>query len=225
MPQLSPDQLDDCLGRALIEVRYREDEDSLLDPRLALLHQINEELKKDGGEAGTHAYEMLAAAEEINAGNTAVLIELIAAVTMWKTETRRNPDTMTVEFTPHDIDVMQRGYQIHAKRDGMLLSVTLIRREEAAESRLKDDETPDGAKPQAMPSDAPEPPLWGVRTVFGVWEQKCSREEAEEAIRDEYANDPVATLEGRYCPYDYCPSTRRSCDLKSCAAKEATSPS
>lgn len=225
MPQLSPDQFDDCLGRALVQVEYREDEESSLDPRLALLHEINEELSKDGGQAGTHAYEMLAAAEEINAGNTAVLMELVAAVVMWKLgETlveQLRPlqlagpilaDPLSVEFTPQDIDDMQRTYQIDAKRDGMLLTVTLTRREKAAASWLSDDETPDGAKPQAMPPDRPQGALWAVVDTNGTLHGMPSRATAESFVRD----NEGYSVQNRHCYHQTCPNTR-------CMAPEVTS--
>lgn len=223
MPQLSPDQLHDCLERAGVEVVYPRSPRDLL-PLLSLLHEVNEELAKDGGQAGTHAYDMMAAVEEINAGNTAVLIELIAALVMWKTETRRNPDEMTVSFTPQDIDVMQKAYQVVAKRDGYLLTVSLVKRANPAESWLSDKEPTAGAKPQATPPDTPEAPLWALRSLSGSLFLCDSREHAERVLRgaEEHPTVPRAIMGGdlsiqnRHCLHTECPSAR-------CMAPEVTS--
>jgi hypothetical protein len=215
--KLSPDQLDDILARADVTIEDAGHGKTDLDPRLSLLHEINEELAKDGGQAGTHAYDMMAAVEEINTGNTAVLIELIAAVVMSGLISDK-ASAIAVSFSPVDIDEMQKQFVVDAKRDGMQLTVTLTRRSLPTKSWLADaDESGAGAKPQAEAVDTPERPVWAVRTADGVLVGMESREDAETQFSQ--ANPPydtTARIENRFCLHETCPSTR-------CNLSEATS--
>lgn len=221
MPQLSPDQLDDCIERADVQIANNKD-DIELDARLAFLYELNAELKKDGGQAGTHAYDMMAAVEDINAGNTRVLIELIAGVVIAKArEAMENgvldekATELSVTFQPSDIDDMQRAYDMAVKRDGMHVTVTLTKKSEPTESwQLDEEESGEGALEQA--AEAPERPVWAVRTGDGHLHGWGSRKEAENAVRDDYADEPLAHVENRYCLHEDCPS-------EGCNHAEATS--
>jgi hypothetical protein len=209
--QLSPDQLDDVLTTADVSVTNNQD-DAELDPRLNLLYELNRELAKDGGQAGTHAYDMMAAVEEINAGNASVLIELIAAVVMSKSAFLGDT-TASVTFSPSDIDEMQRHYEVGATRDGMQLTVTLTPKDTPGPSwRTDAQESGEGAYPQAEAPDTPERPVWAVRdgtTLVG-----CEDRPAAEAWARK--GPETATVENRFCLHSECPSTH-------CNQAEATS--
>lgn len=207
--QLSPDQLDDILARGDLAIDYDESIGDL-DPRLVLLAEINSELTKMGGNAGTHAYEMMAAVEEINAGDTRVLIELIAAVVMWKAETRRGNPPMSVTFQPSDIDRMQRAYHMEVKRDGMHVTVTLNKRDETAPT-WQLDEAETGADALDQATAPPERPVWAVRTGAGALIACTGREDAETQFQAHHSDDALAAVENRYCLHETCPST--GCNL------------
>lgn len=216
MARLSPDQLDDILDRHQLRIE-QDDEDEELDPRLVFLSDLNDELAK-GGNAGTHAYDMMAAVEEINAGNTRVLIELIAAVVLAKTA-QKGILARSVTFAPQDIDDMQRAYDMTVKRDGMHVTVTLNKKDEPTESwQLGEGEDGEGAKDQA--TAPPERPVWAIAggcdadMVPALKGPYASRAEAEEA----YSRLPADRfrIQNRFCMHGNCPSDR-------CNHPEATS--
>jgi hypothetical protein len=210
--RISPDRFDELLDasktRVLYQMQSRHERDNAdLDPRLALLHQINEEAQRDGGQAGTHAYEMIAAVEEINAGNTETLIQLIAAIVMVARNDNPLLDQLTVSFTPHDIDEMQKAWEMTANRDGYMTTVTLTRKPEAGESWLLDaDEDPTGAKEQAQ--QQPERPVWAVRAGDGSIHGYPVKGAAQHAIYGEFRSDQIAKVENRWCLHPDCPAER-----------------
>lgn len=219
--RITPEQFDDLIDTADVlindgdDFRHDESSDVPLDPRLRLLAEINDLIAASPA-AGTHAYEMMAAVEQINAGNTAVLIELIAAVVMLARNDNPLCDQLTVTFSPHDIDEMQKRWEMDAKRDDMWLTVTLTRKPEAGESWLADtEENGDGAKPQAEAADTPERPVWAIRNGLGSLFRMHDKADAERQIRGEpghelqshFADDPAAVIENRWCLHPECPSS------------------
>lgn len=214
MPQITPDQFDDCLERAGVEVTKTDNKKANLGlyPSVALLNQLNELLAKDGGQAGTHAYDMMAAVEEINTGNARVLIELIAGVVMMKRNDNPLLDTMSVTFQPSDIDEMQRNYEFGVKRYGLHVTVTLVRKAEPTESWTfrDDDEVP--AKPQAEAQ--PDRPVWAIR-VSDMLTGYPDRATAEDMLL-RMVPELGAQIENRYCLHPECPTT-------GCNHAEATS--
>lgn len=214
--RLSPDQLDDVLQRSSTRILYEQNTGQReLDARLALLFELNEELAKDGGQAGTHAYDMMAAVEEINAGQTAVLIELVAALTLAKGWEKKfkwaaTDRSLSLTFQPSDIDDMQRAYNMDVKRDGMHVTVTLTRKEAPTESwQLEAGEDATGAREQAPAQ--PERPLWCVRTTGtdgNPYIRRChDRADAERVLKPISREDPNAHVENRFCLHPECPST------------------
>lgn len=211
MPQITPDQLDDLLETADVfmdngdDFSPPEDQDVAHDPRLRFLAELNDLLAQDSGSAGTHAYDMIAAVEEINAGNTAVLIELIAATVMMKRQDNPLPDTISVTFSPSDIDDMQRAYHMDAKRDGMQLTVTLTKKAEPSESWQLAEE-PDTGEALEQATEPPERPVWCVRTGDGSLVPCADKKDAEAVLRAQDL-DPMAHVENRFCLHPDCPST------------------
>lgn len=214
MPQITPDQFDDILERAGLEVSKTENNKANLGlyPTVALLNQLNELLAKDGGQAGTHAYDMMAAVEEINTGNARVLIELIAGVVMMKRNDNPLLDTMSVTFQPSDIDEMQRNYEFGVKRHGLHVTVTLVRKAEPTESWTFRDDDDVPAKPQAEAQ--PDRPVWAIR-VADMLTGYPDRAMAEDMLL-RMVPELGAQIENRYCLHPECPTT-------GCNHAEATS--
>lgn len=211
MPQITPDQLDDILETAEAfldngdDFNPPEDQDVPHDPRLRLLAELNGFLASQPS-AGTHAYDMMASIEEINAENTRILIELIAGVVMMKRQENPLAEKMSVTFKPTDIDDMQRNYIFGVKRHGMQVTVTLTKKDEPSDSWMIDDnETGEGAKDQA--AEAPERPVWCVRTGSGALVACTGQEDAEIEFEANHAQDALAAVENRFCLHETCPST------------------
>ena len=223
MPYITLDQLDDCLevSEAFLDngddFNPEENADIAHDPRPRLLDAINAELAKDGGQAGTHAYDMMAAVEEINAGNTAILIELVAAVVLAKS----HPDApdRSITFQPSDIDDMQRAYDMTTKRDGMHLTVTLTKKAETTESwQAGPEESGEGALEQAV--RPPERPVWAIAggcdadmtpSLKGPYESRSAAEEAFRTLPQDRFR-----IQNRFCMHPSCPT-------KHCYGPEVTS--
>lgn len=216
MAQITPDRLDDILDKLGLSIDGQalddDSEDMPVDPRLLFLGELNELLAKDGGQAGTHAYDMMAAVEEINTGNARVLIELIAGVVMMKRNENPLLDTMSVTFQPSDIDDMQRNYEFGVKRHGLHVTVTLVKKAEPTESWTfrDDDEVPAKSQAEAQP----ERPVWAIR-VGDVLTGYPNRTVAENTLR-RMVPDLGAQIENRYCLHPECPTT-------GCNYAEATS--
>lgn len=215
MPQITADQLDDILestGLAIDGQGVEEDsEDMPIDPRLVFLTELNDLLAKDGGQAGTHAYDMMAAVEDINTGNTRVLIELIAGVVLMKKTVPTN-DPISVTFQPSDIDVMQRHYEFGVKRHGLHVTVTLTKKAEPSESWTFRDDDDVPAKPQVEAQ--PDRPVWAIRvgdTLTG-YPDRALAEDMLLRVMTELG----AQIENRYCLHPECPTT-------GCNHAEATS--
>lgn len=210
--QLTASQLDDILGAADVFIENGddfsppEDSDVARDARVRFLDELNSVLAT-GSSAGTHAYDMMAAVEEINAGQTATLIELVAAVVMWKRQENPLPDPISVTFTPADIDAMQRAYQMDVKRDGMHLTVTLTAKTAPTES-WQLDEGEDGAGAREQAEKPPERPVWAIRTFSGALIGCEGRDDAEETLHTHHRYDMMAAVENRFCLHETCPSTR-----------------
>lgn len=219
MKQITPDQIDDVLKKLGLRLDYSGDEEVEveyeLDERVALSRELNDLLARDSGSAGTHAYEMMAAVEEINAGNTSVLIELITGVVMMKRQENQIADPISVTFQPSDIDDMQRAYDMDVKRDGMHITVTLTRRETPTESWSDGEgESTEGARNQAPA--LPERPVWAVRDGSGDLWICTDKPEAENELKRFCRDDPMAHIENRFCQHKECPST-------GCNKREVTS--
>lgn len=216
MPQISPNQLDDILEKLGLSIDGAalddDSEDMPVDPRLLFLAELNEELAKDGGQAGTHAYDMMAAVEEINTGNTRVLIELIAGVVMMKRSENPLLDTMSVTFQPSDIDDMQRNYEFGVKRHGLHVTVTLTKKAEPSESWTfrDDDDVPAKQQVEAQP----DRPVWAIR-VGDTLTCFPNRPMAENSLR-QMTPELGGQIENRYCLHSDCPTT-------GCNQAEATS--
>jgi len=225
MNRVTLQQLDDLLDTAEVFMDNGDDfspdetADIAHDPRLRFHAELNDLLAQDSGSAGTHAYEMMAAVEEINAGNTSVLIELIAGVVMMKLgdtlveqleplnlEGPTLADPISVTFQPSDIDDMQRAYDMGVKRDGMHITVTLTRRETPTESwNDGEGESTEGARNQAPAP--PERPVWAVRDGSGDLWICTDKPEAENELKRFCRDDPMAHIENRFCQHKECPST------------------
>lgn len=216
MPRISPEQFDDLLDTAEVlldngdDFSPPEDRDVAHDPRLRLLAEINDLLAQDGGQAGTHAYDMMAAVEEINAGNARVLMELVAGVILAKVKPISDHWPHGVTFQASDIDDMQRAYIFGVKHDGMQTTVTLTKKAEPTESwQFAEEGADEDALEQAVVPQ--ERPIWAVRDGDRLMYDCTDRAEAEAYLTQTDFLSEIAHVENRFCNHHDCPSTR--CNL------------
>lgn len=168
--------------------------------RLATLREITAEIEiaREDPQAGTHAYELIAATEAANIENTETLIHLVAATVLCNLGERE------VSFTPADMDHMHQHFIMSAVRDGMSTTVKIERRDESLPPMALQpgiDASP--AKPQA-PEHVYDRPLWAVR-VGNKLIPALDRIDAETRQAMEGA---LATVENRFCYHPDCPSTK-----------------
>lgn len=184
----------------------------IFDPWVQAARQMAAGIKahvEEGGQAGTHAYDLLAAAETERARTTEALIEMVAATVLHKLIEEEGGGRANVSFTPADMDNMHRTYEMIVNRDGMTTTINLEPREKSVlklshdrEGTLEIDTT---AKPQAVAR--PEEPNWFAK--IGGERQHCAdKRSAENAVRLAISDDPtvVAEVENRRCPQSKCPA-------------------
>lgn len=194
------------------------------------MHQMSAAILKhqeEGGKAGTHAYDLLAAAETEHAKTTETLIHMVAATVLHKLIADEGGGRANVSFSPADMEEMHRLYEMHVNRDGM---TTDIKIEPRATSRasLKLSHDRDGlleiepAKPQAE-ARKPEP-NWFAK-IGGERLHCANKKSAEWAVRDALAKDEtvVAEVENRRCPHVRCPAPTHidNCMATFCPNKSA----
>lgn len=165
---------------------------------------------EEGGKAGTHAYDLLAASETEHARTTETLIEMVAATVLHKLIQDEGGGRANVSFTPSDMDEMHKLYEMVVNRDGMQTEIKLVPRATGRAS-LKLSHDRDGlleiepAKPQAVAR--PEEPNWFAK-IGGERQHAADKRSAENAVRLAISDDPtvVAEVENRRCPQSKCPA-------------------
>lgn len=192
--------------------------------------------------AGTSAYEMVAAVEAQNIEVTETLISMVAATVLSKLIADEGGGRVNITFGPLDMDEMHRLYEMDAKRDGLLTTVTLSPRKNARTAEGKSLTVVDGAgiptplppadahleaKPESlMTQDEPETPfepqaegvlhdrpLWAMRREGKLF--PCStRTNAENRVIVAEREGMVAQVENRFCYHQDCPTERCNHDAR-----------
>ncbi len=203
----------DALAESNGDIAFRDAIHELFDPWVQAARQMAAGIKRhveEGGNAGTHAYDLLAASETEHAKTTETLIEMVAATVLHKLIQDEGGGRANVSFSPADMDEMHKLYEIRVNRDGMLTDIHLEPRPTARAS-LKLSHDREGlleietAKPQAVAR--PEEPNW-FATIGGERRHAADRHSAENAVRLAISDDPtvVAEVENRRCPQSKCPA-------------------
>lgn len=194
------------------------------------MHQMSAAILKhqeEGGKAGTHAYDLLAAAETEHAKTTETLIHMVAATVLHKLIADEGGGRANVSFSPADMEDMHKLYEMHVNRDGMTTDIKIEPRA-ASRPSLKLSHDRDGndeietAKPQAVAR--PEEPNWFA--LIGGERLHCAdQKSAEHAVRQSIMNDPLtpACVENRRCPHVRCPAPTHidNCMATFCPNKSA----
>ena len=171
-------------------------------------------------QAGTHAYDLVAAAEKQNIQTTETLIHMVAATVLAKLIADEGGGRSNISFSPADMDAMHRDYEIDAKHDGILTVVRIVPRTEklathavhdiiggqAVEteaSLLAQDESTANAMPQAEPKA--ERPYWFFNSGGSGRLGPVTKEEAQALVHSSV--DPTARVENRECNRAICPNS------------------
>lgn len=170
--------------------------------------------------AGTSAYQMVADAAQAQVGVTETLIHMVAATVLAQIDKTSGPPMFaSVAFSPFDMDEMHRRYEMTAKHDGMITTVSIKPRADDMVTQMPPREANLEAKPESlMTQDEPEAPakaqaaphvydrpLWAVRRNGKL--VPCSdQEEAERKVRVAKP-DVVISVENRFCYHQDCPAS------------------
>lgn len=164
--------------------------------------------------AGTSAYEMVAAVEGRNVEVTETLIHMVAATVLMQIADRDGTpmaEPLTITFSPADMDRMHQHYDMTAKHDGMLTTISL-RPRDAAEIApplaLHADDAWIDATPAAPQAEehVHDRPLWAVR-VEGKLYPASDQVQAERVAMRYASEDRVSQVENRFCYHDDCPAS------------------
>jgi hypothetical protein len=170
----------------------------------------------DDGNAGTHAYDMLAALAEHDAATTETLIHMIAATVLslkFGPSMRPGKDAVAVIFSPLDMDAMLKHYEMTATHEGVITTVRITRRETPlAEGVMAQSEDVSNAQPQAMPMVERKYWFFNSTTTGRIGPE--DREDVE--ARLQVSDDLTARLENRACPRRFCPSSDVSTECAAC---------
>lgn len=168
--------------------------------------------------AGTTAYEMVAAVETQNVEVTETLIHMVAATVLSVLIDEEGGGRANVSFSPHDMDEMHRRYMLDAKHDGMLTVVRIAPREGVDMARQEPDartaaptsfyredgiDSTEPAQPQA-PVHVFDRPLWAARVDGHLF--PASDEDQAKAIVGRADVGQIAQVENRYCYHPECPA-------------------
>lgn len=161
--------------------------------------------------AGTHAYDLIAAAALAEVEVTDTLMQMLAAtVLMAFGETMKIEDRpIAVSYSPIEMARMTAEYEMSATKDGLITTVQIRKRETPVPSVMTQDEDVSNAKPQAqakvytgehwvifLPSDAG----W-------AWAHMLDQADAERNLKSYLKQYPLAAIQNRHCLHHECPST------------------
>ena len=165
------------------------------------------------GQAGTHAYDMLAAYAKADLNTTEALIHMVAATVLKKLIDEEGGGRANISISPMDMDELFKEYHVKAERNGLITTISIhaIQADDypaLGQTRLlEQNEDTSGALPQAEPK--PERPVWGVRYARLDGEPRfftvANRDDAETVLRSMNL-DPTAHIENRMCQHETCPS-------------------
>jgi len=185
--------------------------DQLLGYAKSLAGSVLSQRESDESTPGTHAYDLLASYAKLDAQNTEILIQLVAATVLYKLFVDEGGGRINIEFSPKDMDDMQRLFEMKGERDGLITKVAISPKAELSESWMVETEGGEDAKPQAQPKD--ERPVWAIRW----WKDGKSylhnmhdQSDAERQLPSYHPKpgDPAASIENRMCLHPDCPSER-----------------
>jgi len=147
---------------------------------------------------GTHAYDMIAAYAETDAGITEGLMHMIAATVLMKS------GLTEVTFSPDDLNDTHRDYQMHVTIDGLITTVRITPRDQPEASLAVQDEDTTDSRPQAEHVEH-DRPLWFMHDSFGLREAN-SAEQARRMVSRSV--DPIASVRNRMCAHPECPDSK-----------------
>lgn len=172
----------------------------------------------DAEVAGTHAFDMIAAIEMGNVEITETLIHMVAATVLAKLIEEEGGGRSNISFSPADMDAMHRDYEMQAKRDGLVTTITLVPRDHmthtAGGPALFDTILPAdalNALPQVEASVAK--PYWFFNDN-GFRLGPMTRDEAVEHLG--ISKNPLAHVENRMCPNAACKNSDMQGACPSC---------
>lgn len=202
----------------------------------ALIEDLAEKMRGvigdlDQPQAGTDAYEMVAAVEQRNVEITDTLINMVAATVLAVLIDEEGGGRSNITFSPKAMDDMHSRYEMSAKRDGLLTTVSIKPRPEAFPPLKM--ENADGfgeAEPQAAAHEF-DLPVWAIR-YYGRDEQPYLAKMLDRADAQRHLPDyvgpfdvPEPTIENRCCLHVDCPNTHCNHVPDQDDAPEATSDS
>jgi hypothetical protein len=192
-----------------------------------IIARIDPEVASDEGNAGTHAYDMLAVAAEREVETTEALIHMVAATVLMLGIDERNviqtfgqaDGSYAITFSPLDMDVMFREYDMRVTREGVSTTVGITKRNEPVLGLTAAPGTDDSepALPQVV-AKSHDRPYWfakiGPERVGPV-----ERAEAERLVQDSLRIDStiVAEIENRQCARPECPNPDSQGMCSSCS--------
>lgn len=164
-------------------------------------------------QAGTHAYDLLAAFAKADVDNTVALIELVAATVLYKLIDEEGGGRSNITFSPKDMDDMIRSYEIESGHEGLITTVKISPREKSVHGMFFDPDptTATSTHDQAQPKD--ERPVWAIRWFDDAGQPHLhrmhDRADAERQIASYHRDGvPNGDIENRMCMHIDCPSTR-----------------
>jgi hypothetical protein len=195
-----------------LKPRQREALHTLFDPWVQAARKLAVAAKRqveEGGLAGTHAYDLIAAQAGEDAKVAETLIEMVAATVLHKLIEEEGGGRANVTFSPSDMDEMHKRYNMIVNRDGMTTEIKIEPRpSERASLKLSYDREGTMEKPASPQAEAkPEEPHWFAK-IGGERLHAADKRSAENAVRLAISDDPttVAEVENRRCPQSKCPA-------------------
>lgn len=183
-------------------------------------------------QAGTSAYEMVAATATAQVETTQTLIHMVAATVLSVLIDEEGGGRSNIAFSPQAMDEMHRRYEMDAKHDGLLTTVSIKPREGMFDSLMLRTAPAEGnavpmppldanlerkpeadmlegeheapAKPQAA-EHVYDRPLWAVRRNGKL--VPCSDQAAAERKVQVAGPETIITIENRFCYHPDCPAS------------------
>lgn len=160
--------------------------------------------QEEGGKAGTHAYDLLAASEIEHVKSTETLIHMVAATVLHRLIAEEGGGRSNISFSPADMDEMHKLYEMDVNRDGMTTEIKLKPRKEHAKSlQLGFDPAPTNPA-HAQAGLIPREPHWFAR-IDNERIHATDKRSAEDAVRNA-PEGVAASVENRRCPKVECPA-------------------
>jgi hypothetical protein len=190
---------------------------------------------------------ILTAAAMLENEVTSTLMDMTVATVLATLIEEEGGGRSNISISPMSMDHMNQHYLYEVSNDGLIRTVRIKLREDSDlqnEAAWREpsnrhglvDVAPPGPsgtfplKPQAEPKEHNRP-VWVIRNGHGSLFKMANREVADEAMRHgspphgggPFADDPLATIENRWCMHVECPSTGCNLDPELRDKPEATS--